>query len=142
MEISNPYIGLKPFDINSAAQFYGRNKAISDLLTKIRSNRFVAVTGQRGIGKSSLLQSGLVPRLQQGFTGIAGAKWRCAVCTPGLNPIANLANALSRQNVLGGDQAVTPDYSLEVEQTLMRSGQGLIHAYQDSNIANENLLRL
>jgi energy-coupling factor transporter ATP-binding protein EcfA2 len=140
MEISNPYIGLKPFDINSAAQFYGRNKAISDLLTKIRSNRFVAVTGQRGIGKSSLLQSGLVPRLQQGFTGIAGAKWRCAVCTPGLNPIANLANALSRQNVLGGDQAVTPDYSLEVEQTLMRSGQGLIHAYQDSNIANENLL--
>ena len=140
MEISNPYIGLKPFDVKNAAQFHGRNKAISDLLTKIRSNRFVAITGQRGIGKSSLLQSGLVPRLQQGFTGIAGAKWRCAVCTPGLNPIANLANALSGQNVLGGGQPVTPDYSLEVEQTLMRSGQGLIHAYQGSNIANENLL--
>lgn len=140
MEISNPYIGLKPFDVEKAAQFYGRDKTISDLLTKIRSNRFVAVTGQRGIGKTSLLQSGLVPKLSQGFTGIAGAKWRCAVCTPGLNPIANLANALSSQKILGGGQAVTPDYSLEVEQALMNSGQGLIHAYQNSNISNENLL--
>ena len=140
MEISNPYIGLKPFDIENTAQFHGRSKTISDLLTKIRSNRFVAVTGQRGIGKTSLLQSGLVPKLNQGFTGIAGSTWRCAICTPGLNPIANLANALSSQKILGGGQAVTPDYSLEVEQTLMSSGQGLIHAYQASNIANDNLL--
>jgi WD40 repeat protein len=65
----NPYPGLKAFRPNDAPVFCGRDDLIAQLVAKILPNDplspFVAVIGNSGSGKSSLVLAGLIPRLVQ-----------------------------------------------------------------------------
>jgi len=61
----NPYLGLQPFEYEQANYFGGREKAIRALLDLLTNNRFVAVIGASGSGKSSLVKAGLVPELKE-----------------------------------------------------------------------------
>src|SRR4029453_11436628 len=61
----------------------------------LRTQRFLAVVGPSGSGKSSLIRAGVLPQLRQGAVpGRAG--WTYLVCTPGAHPIDALAVALAR----------------------------------------------
>lgn len=55
-----PYIGLRYFEERDAYLFYGRDEHVSELLAKVAQNRFVAVMGSSGCGKSSLVRAGLL----------------------------------------------------------------------------------
>ena len=61
-----PFCGLRPFDIEDALLFYGRDQEIGTLLERVRSDPFFAVVGDSGSGKSSLVRAGLLPALQRG----------------------------------------------------------------------------
>ncbi len=60
----NPWPGLAPFTEDQGAYFHGRDDEIDDLTQLARLRALVVLFGQSGLGKSSLLQAGVFPRLR------------------------------------------------------------------------------
>ena len=60
----NPYKGLRPFTPDDAADFFGRDPEIAEVLDRLDEAHLVAVVGPSGSGKSSLVLAGVVPRLR------------------------------------------------------------------------------
>ena len=64
----NPWIGLASYDEKKIADGYafcGRSTATHELFSLVDNNLFVTMYGKSGIGKSSLLQAGLFPKLRR-----------------------------------------------------------------------------
>ena len=61
--LSNPYVGPRPFKFGEV--IFGRNKEVTGLTDLLLAGRIVMLYGPHGAGKTSLIQAGLVPRLQQ-----------------------------------------------------------------------------
>lgn len=87
----NPFPGLRPFGIEESHLFFGREGQSEEVLRHLAQNRFVAVIGASGSGKSSLMYCGLVPILHGGFIADAGSRWQIITTRPGNDPIENLA---------------------------------------------------
>lgn len=137
--VKNPFPGLRAFGADERSLFYGRERQLDELLRKMRTSRFLAVVGTGGSGKSSLVRAGLVPRLQDGFSGQAGDRWRVALCTPGKNPIESLSKSLAQRGVLHPDDIMDPNFPAVVENTLRRGSYGIVEAFKQANI-KENLI--
>jgi hypothetical protein len=61
-----PYRGLRFFDMQHAPFFFGREALTEWLLNELRGdNRFLAIVGPSGSGKSSLARAGLVAALER-----------------------------------------------------------------------------
>ncbi|HYT09834.1 MAG TPA: trypsin-like peptidase domain-containing protein, partial [Mycobacteriales bacterium] len=77
-----PYRSLDVFEEEHAPYFFGRESTLDRLLTALRrQDRFLALLGPSGSGKSSLLRAGLAARLRSGaLPGSAG--WELAVVRP------------------------------------------------------------
>jgi len=86
----NPFPGLRPFSIDDAHLFFGREEQVDEILLKLEKNRSVAVIGYSGSGKSSLMYCGLIPVLYGGFMTETGPNWKIIVTRPGKSPIENL----------------------------------------------------
>jgi len=61
----NRYPGLKPFVKDENFIFFGRSSEIDDLLSSIRVHPFFILYSKSGLGKSSLIHAGVVPKLGQ-----------------------------------------------------------------------------
>ncbi len=61
----NPWPGPAAYDIGSGDYFQGRDDEKSELLRLVTQFPHVALYGKSGLGKSSLLQAGLFPRLKE-----------------------------------------------------------------------------
>lgn len=59
------YPGLKPFDRTQSAVFYGRREDAVRLTNMIMQQRLVVLFAKSGIGKTSILQAGVAPSLEQ-----------------------------------------------------------------------------
>jgi len=62
-----PFLGLRSFEEGNKGQFGGRDDEINELFEQIEDNGLTVVFGKSGIGKTSLLRAGLIPRLRQKF---------------------------------------------------------------------------
>lgn len=62
-----PFPGLKSFDEKNKSQFGGRDAEIKELFTKVENNGLTVIFGKSGIGKTSLINAGLLPELQKNF---------------------------------------------------------------------------
>lgn len=82
----SPYVGLAAYGPEDAECFCGRDRLIAALLERVGRQRFVAVVGASGSGKSSLLRAGLVPAVSADRPG-----WRTLVLTPGPYPLRECA---------------------------------------------------
>jgi hypothetical protein len=60
----NRYPGSKPFTRDYHQLFFGRNQDIKDFAEFIHVNRLTVLYGKSGLGKSSLLNAGVIPRLE------------------------------------------------------------------------------
>lgn len=60
-----PFPGLEPFTESYADLFFGRQDLTTMLTQQVKACQFCAVLGPAGIGKTSLLRAGLIPRLQR-----------------------------------------------------------------------------
>ena len=91
-----PYRGLAAFETEDADFFFGRDRLVQALTARIdQGDRFLAVVGASGSGKSSVVLAGLLPAL--GYSQQPhDAGPRFAVLAPGAKPLQNLANALSQ----------------------------------------------
>jgi WD40 repeat protein len=102
-EGAQPYRGLQVFDVADALFFFGREALTEWLLDKLRTdtgNRFLAIVGPSGSGKSSLARAGLLAALKQGEIPGSDA-WAAAICKPGEQPLESLAVALAGAARLG-----------------------------------------
>ncbi len=88
----NPYRGLHRFEAEHRALFFGRAAEVRDVVERLRSDAFVLVAGDSGVGKSSLCRAGVLPLVEDGELG-ADRTWRTAYMVPGVRPIAALAAA-------------------------------------------------
>ncbi|NEQ42233.1 MAG: AAA family ATPase [Leptolyngbya sp. SIOISBB] len=59
-----PYVGLKPYRESEQALFYGRQPLVRQLLQTVDTERLLLVTGARGVGKTSVVFGGLLPKLR------------------------------------------------------------------------------
>lgn len=64
MTHTTPYPGLRPYQETEQATFYGRDADTAALLDKIPANRLSLLFAATGVGKSSLLQAAILPRLR------------------------------------------------------------------------------
>ena len=64
VDAQNPWPGLDYFVEKNRAFFHGREAEADLLLTMVRHRILTVLYGQSGLGKSSLLQAGLFPRLR------------------------------------------------------------------------------
>ncbi|MEY4749587.1 MAG: hypothetical protein RIQ60_1801 [Pseudomonadota bacterium] len=98
--VERPYPGLRAFEPHEAEIFFGREAHTDRLLAILQRERFLAVIGPSGSGKSSLVRAGLLPGLAMGSLG-TGSDWRVALLRPGDRPMRSLAAALLQPAVLG-----------------------------------------
>jgi WD40 repeat protein len=87
-----PYVGLAAFQPADADRFFGREALINDLVDRVGRQRFLAVFGASGAGKSSLLRAGLIARAQEHQQGNTTS---VLLMTPGSHPIEECAIVLS-----------------------------------------------
>ncbi|MBS0151886.1 MAG: SUMF1/EgtB/PvdO family nonheme iron enzyme [Nitrospira sp.] len=68
----SPYPGLMHFNRKYAPVFFGRTAEVREVLDRMQGpqGRFIIVSGNSGVGKSSLIDAGLLPKLEQG--GLSG----------------------------------------------------------------------
>ena len=64
---ANPYPGLRPFEEEETPLFFGREHQIDQMVDLLARERFLAVVGSSGSGKSSLVNCGLRPALRRGL---------------------------------------------------------------------------
>src|SRR5437867_1662326 len=105
MGAPNPYVGLRPFEVNDSHLFFGRRVQTAELLEDLHRHRFLGVVGSSGCGKSSLIKAGLITALRGGFLIEDRDQWSIARLTPGDSPLENLAGALA--DALGGSFEAT-----------------------------------
>ena len=84
-----PFVGLATFGVNDAAVFFGRERLVSEMATRLAEHGFLGVVGPSGSGKSSAVRAGLVPAIESGAAG--GEKgWVRAILRPGREPMREL----------------------------------------------------
>src|SRR5262249_29781626 len=88
-----PYVGLSTFQERDSALFFGREALLEELVAKVQRERFLAVLGPSGSGKSSVVLAGLLPALKEGALE-GSATWRYLILKPGPRPLNALAVAL------------------------------------------------
>ena len=127
-----PYPGLRPFEAHEADLFFGREPHVDALLNRLSRSHFVAVVGESGAGKSSLVRAGLLPALVAGFVVEAGSDWRVVVVRPGGAPLTTLANALLGPGVLSTSGGV-PRREFAIAE-LRRGPFGLVQLVRDAHL--------
>ncbi|MEK6804213.1 MAG: SUMF1/EgtB/PvdO family nonheme iron enzyme [Nitrospirota bacterium] len=73
-EKGSPYPGLLHFTRKYAPVFFGRDAEICEILDRLRGpeGRFILISGDSGVGKSSVVDAGILPKLEQG--GLPGGE--------------------------------------------------------------------
>ena len=63
-DVEHPWPGLESFREESRAYFFGRDADIEEIHLRLRNNPLLTLYGRSGLGKTSILKAGLVPRLR------------------------------------------------------------------------------
>jgi len=97
-----PYKGLQSFEEADAEHFLGRERLTARLVGRLRDERFLAVVGASGSGKSSVVRAGLIPALRRGqpladggLPPTGSTHWAIRLLTPTAHPLDALAVALT-----------------------------------------------
>lgn len=105
-ELRNPFKGLHAFDEDDAADYFGREALVREVLDVLDRQGLVTVVGPSGIGKSSLLRAGVVPALRSGSLP-GSATWPVRVHRSGRDLVAGLEPS-------GGDELIVVDHLEEL----------------------------
>jgi len=83
-----PYRGLRPFSERHAHVFFGRDSEVDAFLERVRERGVLPVVGASGVGKSSFVQAGVIPRLRE------QGRWTVVSLRPGRRPFVDLEAVL------------------------------------------------
>jgi len=137
--MGSPYRGMEALRFEHSLLHCGRDQYVERLAKKVSESLFVVVLGPSGVGKSSLVWAGLLPKLVS--DGVqTGINWKWTRFTPGRirDPVRSLAEALVRNppGLLTGVDAS------DVEDELLRSDNysEMINRFLGSTDNNTKLL--
>ena len=106
--VTSPYKGLRAFEKQDRDLFFGRDSAVRQVMDGVAASALVPIVGASGIGKSSLVQAGLLPCLEKEKTS-----WGVETILPRPDLPMALAAALAR---LSGAPPIVPPPQLEAWQ--------------------------
>jgi len=108
-----PFKGLAPFDIADADYFFGRERLVADLYSRIVDSTLVGIIGPSGSGKSSIMRAGLLAALAAGaLPGSEG--WQLVLFRPGEQPGGELWRSLGGKSVPDALAGLSPGQRLVV----------------------------
>jgi WD40 repeat protein len=107
----NPFPGLRPFTPEDRAMFFGRETESDEVISKLLKNRYISVIGAAGCGKSSLINSGIVPKIND-MKVMESSVWRILTFSPGNDPLGNLARIFSKGIAASGNEPVDKEIIL------------------------------
>jgi Trypsin-like peptidase domain len=87
----SPYKGLHAFERADRKLFFGRAIVVQQLVTAVTASSLVPIVGASGVGKSSVVHAGLLPRLEEQWPG-----WGFATVRPRPTLLAALAAGFAR----------------------------------------------
>jgi serine/threonine protein kinase len=90
----SPYRGLSRFESEHCAVFFGRAEEARAVVERLRTETFVVVAGDSGVGKSSLCRAAVLPAFVE--KSLAGRRWQIAAMVPGTRPLAHLEAMLTQ----------------------------------------------
>ncbi|MEO1166415.1 MAG: protein kinase, partial [Chloroflexota bacterium] len=122
VDLENPYKGLQAFQEYDSANFFGRDdltkQLVERLSEKVELQRFLAVIGPSGSGKSSVVKAGLLPALRKGAVDNSD-EWFYVEMFPGTQPFEELEAALLH---------VATESVPNLMDTLQSDARGLVRA--------------
>src|SRR6185295_15565265 len=65
VDAENPWLGLDSFSEETRGFFHGREEEIGELARRVQRKLLAILFGQSGLGKTSILRAGIVPRLRR-----------------------------------------------------------------------------
>ena len=63
VDAEHPWLGLSAFSFETQEYFFGRTEEVREIFLRVRDNPLTILFGQSGLGKTSLLGAGLLPKL-------------------------------------------------------------------------------
>lgn len=119
-----PYLGLEAFRTEHARIFHGREEETDRFLSLmsercISGARFILLLGPSGVGKTSFLQAGVKPRLNDDLNEMHSSVWHSVLFTPTQAKGRLLEHFLLKLSAEGCLPGVLEDVSLE---DMIRSG--------------------
>jgi formylglycine-generating enzyme required for sulfatase activity len=94
-ETRSPFRGLAAFTEADAQDFHGREAETDAVIERLRTEGLVPIVGPSGVGKSSFINAGLVPRLRELGPHLV------VTVRPGRRPLASVVAALSQVGSTG-----------------------------------------
>lgn len=91
-----PYVGLRPFGEVDSQRFSGRHNEIRTVLKRLQRHPLVAIVGASGVGKTSLVNAGVVPALHD-----ESDAWVVRTMRPGGTPVQRLLSVFGGRRAAG-----------------------------------------
>jgi WD40 repeat protein len=124
-----PYPGLRPFEAKESDRFFGRDDEIATVARLLEQKHpLITITGASGTGKSSLVQAGIIPRIQHQYQQQALA-FTLSLRT-GADTLEELAELLGTQEAAAAEPA-------ELAASLRSSNTALLEALNRAIILQE-----
>lgn len=115
----NPYRGLASFEAAHRGMFFGRATESRAVVDRLRATAFAVVTGDSGVGKSSLCRAGVAPLVEEGALQ-DGRRYQTVTVLPGRHPYTALLAAIGA--TFGVDPAAEPAEEGRVEPRAFARG--------------------
>lgn len=93
-DAARPWLGLASFTEETRAVFYGRDDEVAELARRVQRKLLTVLFGQSGLGKTSILRAGLVPKLRP--DGFCPIYVRLDHSAEGLSPNEQIKQAVRR----------------------------------------------
>jgi formylglycine-generating enzyme required for sulfatase activity len=109
-----PYKFLDYFEAADQPIFFGRDEEVNRLVQRIMAHKLTVLFGQSGVGKTSLMKAGVIPRLEEeGYTSLYLRVLR--------EPASSIKNSLSPVlSIVEGQDATSPISNLHPPSTVGR----------------------
>lgn len=122
----NPFPGIRPYTSAEDKYFFGRESTVKEVLNSLLINRFIALVGASGSGKTSLIQSGIIPALLTDEK----QEWVPVIIRPGNRPVESL---------IRGFQQVFPKKLKETDvQSFLAGSQSLGELIIEKGLGSHN----
>jgi WD40 repeat protein len=128
-----PYRGLQVFEEEHAEFFFGRDADVQRLVELLKTDRFLAVLGPSGSGKSSLVRAGLVPAIRRG--ALPGSDdWKVTVLKPGAEPLTTLGGHIVDLFPTGAIHDTVDRLESDDRTLHLAVGQGLLRSPEEERV--------
>ncbi|WP_437672767.1 nSTAND1 domain-containing NTPase [Sorangium sp. So ce131] len=117
VEAQSPYAGLASFQERDAPRFFGRERAVAQVVARLSEQPLIAIVGASGAGKSSFVRAGVIPALKRG-----GDAWEAFIVRPGPRPLTALAELIVQHSWTQSSQS--SDTSHETTSRAPREDEG------------------